>query len=379
MCAYVVRKDYKAYPVVVDKLGAEFDQLDAPVIDESGTHVAFRARGTDKKGNEAQSVLYDGKVVATDEWVGPIALSPADGVPAYWIGRGTVFDTDGIFSDGAGQLVWGKRKTKKWVRCDLAQPPVFSQDGTKLFAISSRDDDWRVVILDAKGKEDRRGDGDIYEVALSSKGEAAWTVCRPDPDAPPSSPRFFFVQRENKQAAEREGEPPSLPQATDSEGGPVFSADGKRLFYKARHLGKFGVGVDGIEKVPCKFDFIEELAPNPRSDEIAFSVCSAGKSTATYGRDVFANAIATGGEWTVVRGTTTSDKYEHVCDLTWSPDGKSLAYAAFFDKGWHVVVGAKASEPCDEIATISWSSDCKSVWYGCRVEKELWWRVLALE
>lgn len=64
---------------------------------------------------------------------------------------------------------------------------------------------------------------------------------------------------------------------------------------------------------------------------------------------------------------------------TWSPDGRTIAFAALRDGAWRVVVDERSSEPCGEIAAIVWDPSGKRVRFGCREGRELQWRELALE
>ncbi len=382
-CACVVSKDGKTYPLTGDTLGASFDDVDAPVLDPSGAHVAFRAHSLDAKKKLVYSAIYDGKVIASDEWVGPIALSPIDGAPAFWSGRGHIIDTDGIFSDGPGLLLWGKRKSKKWARVDLSAAPVFGFDGKTIYGISSRDDDWRVVSLDDKGKEERQGGGDIYQVAISPKGGVAMTMCRIY--RANKKVLVLRVVREQQKHAKPDETPLDLDdlkyelEESHSEASPVFSADGAHLAFKVEIGGKFGVGVDVNRKVKCEFDFVDELAPHPKDGSVLYVACTGCKLDRANGRELLDGVHAKSGQWFVVHGETKLGEFEGARFPTWSPDGSRFAFAARKDGKWRVACGAKESDPCDEIACIVWTADGKSVGYGCRVGGDLCWKTLELD
>lgn len=111
--AYVARRGDAEFVAVTGKhVGAAFDEVLAPVIDSRGEHVAFRAIRRSKLDIE-HSVWLDGKRVATDDWIGPVALSPADSTPALWT------------SSQFPVLVFGNRKastTSRSVRTDRRSP-----------------------------------------------------------------------------------------------------------------------------------------------------------------------------------------------------------------------------------------------------------------
>ena len=85
--AYVAYRGEDELWVVGDTVGDVYESVEPPVFDATGAHVAFRVATLDKKGKESWTLLVDGKKVATQPWIGPVAFSPVDGTPAFWAFR----------------------------------------------------------------------------------------------------------------------------------------------------------------------------------------------------------------------------------------------------------------------------------------------------
>ena len=62
-------------------------------------------------------------------------------------------------------------------------------------------------------------------------------------------------------------------------------------------------------------------------------------------------------------------------DLTFSPDGEHLAYAARSADGWQVVLDHEAGPVHDEVGSPRFGNDPTFLGYGSRDGAELWWRV----
>jgi hypothetical protein len=224
--AYVVEKGGGQHPVLGHALGKPYARVRAPVIDRSGEHVAFRTVETKRSGDPLATVLYDGKEFASAEWIGPIALAPTDGTPAFWVGLGHQTEADGSLVFSPVQLVFGKKKSTKWQSVDDVLAPAFSADGQRVFSVGTKDEDWGVIALDRKGGEKRQIGGDRLEVFCNPNGrEIACTVLDqslgyPDLDAP----HKFFIER--RAADDLERKLGALGRSFDSAGALVYGPDG---------------------------------------------------------------------------------------------------------------------------------------------------------
>jgi len=377
--AYVARKEKELYPVIGHVAGKGFLVVDAPVIDASGAHVAFRAVAGKRSGDLVSSVLLDGKEFATAEWIGPIALSPADGTPAFWTALGHATEADGSLDYSPVVLVFGKKKSAKWQSADDVLAPQFSPDGMHVFSVGTKDEDWGIMWLDRKGAEEKQMGGHIVEVWLNPNGrELACTVLdlsNGDPDE--DEPHKFFLQRRAVPDVERTID--ALGKAYDAAGGLVYDAEGAHFAFRALEKDMLGVSFDG-ESAACTFDWVDELTIAPDGKQVAYVAAKGCELDAGNGWEVLVDlAVATGGRWCVVQGKTESQEYDRTRLPTWSPDGSKLAFAARANKAWRVVVGSSSSEPCDEIGRIVWAADGSCVWYGARLGGELWWKRMPVE
>ena len=381
-CVYVVSKGDEWHPVVGDALGAAYDEVSWPSIDPSGSHTAFRVREGSERKKITYSILYDGKVLATDVYIGPIALDPAKGSVAYWIAHGVVNTASGRLEPQAATLVWGKYKSSKWQFAEAALPPLFTPDGKILVTSAARGNgDWNVVTVDDKGRDDKHASGSIFEAFPRPTGRAvAYTFAHlVGEERWIYQPQQFLVatasldQRGDKAFIALYGEKYA------SSGSPVFTDDGLHIAYKVMKSSKMGVAVDDQENAACDFDFVGEIAPKPDGSEVAFTACNGCKIDHRLGREVLNDTLSKGGKWLVVHGKHRYGEYDLARFPAWSKDGKTLAYASKTGGKWYLHVGAKRSEACDEIACLEWADDGKRVAYGCRDGAELWWRTLDAE
>jgi len=379
-CVYIVTQGDKEHPVVGETLGGGYEHVSWPSIDPGGKHTAFLVRERDVKRKVAtHSVLYDGKVLATDGWIGPVALDP-NGVAAFWIARGYTDISDGHVEPGAPCLVWGKYKSPKWQFVETTSPPQFSLTGKVLVTTAARGNgDWNVVSVDEKGKDAKHGNGSIFEASLQPDGHAvAYTFANLSGEKTwMLFPQQFLVMTAS---LDQHGDSKSVialfGDDYESAGSPVWSANGLHVGYKAMKSSKMGVAIDDQQDANCAYDFVDEVALKPDGSETGFIARNGCKLDANNGREVLRGTHASGGKWFVVRGAARLGEYESAHSLTWPPRGKTLAYAAKTDGKWHVFVGSKQGEACDEIGDIVWSEDGDQVGYGCLQGAELWWRVL---
>jgi len=301
--AYVVRKgkDEEAYPVIGHTVGKGFRSVDAPVIDASGQHVAFRTRTWKRSGDPLCSVLFDGKELASAEWVGPIALSPTDGTPAFWTGLGHATEADGSLDYSPVVLVFGKKKSAKWQTADDVLAPQFTADGQRVFSVGTKDEDWGIMSLDRKGAEEKELGGHIVEVWLSPNGrELACTMLDQSKGYPEKDELHkFFIQRREVPDDERTQD--LLGREYDAAGGLVYDADGSHLAFRVLVGGDLGVSVDGA-KPASTFDFVDELTFGPKG-QVAYVAAKGCELDAGHGWQVLEDLPeAEGGRWCVVQG-----------------------------------------------------------------------------
>lgn len=378
--AFVIRKGAKFRPVVDGTVGDEYDEVSAPVMDATGQHVAFRAMLLEHNKSARWILLYDGKSIASDDWIGEVALAPNDGTPAFWLSHGHVNNADGSLSHGPMTLQFGKLKSKKWQGTEEQIPPCFTADGKWVFSVGTRGGDSNVVALDNKGKEVKYGQGLIAEAVVSADGkEYACSSIDYSKGDPKIARAYVFAVWREEVAPGPDALPEHASRGYASAGSPVFSPSGRELAYKIERGGQFGVVTNGSMDARYEFDFVDEICWSPDNGSVAYLAGRGCKLNDHSGTEILAGTRATGGKWIAVHGDERSSEYDAAREPRCSRDGKQFAYAACLEDKWRLVVGAKSSDACDDVAGLVWADDGKSVSYGCRQGDEITWRKLALE
>lgn len=379
--AYAVKKGKAEHPVTGEVLGEAFEGVLAPEIDRLGEHVAFRAIKF-PKGDKAQyTLLVDGKKLASDAWIGPVAFSPNDSTPVFWQAGTWTTEDSGARVATSCALTFGKKKVAKWERGDAWSPPQFSDDGRFLYSVGSRQDGWDVAIYDTKGKDSALSGYQATEVrSKPGGGELAVTTQTIESFNRRAGARATMVILRIPSTVKRGFEGVTiLGKQYSNAGGPVYSPDGKHVAYRAYQLRRFGVAIDSVA-TECNHHYVDELVFDPQSKRVAYVAIDDCKLDRDDGAEVLDGAVhADGGKWCVVYGDEKSPEFDEARFPRWSPDGARCAFASRTGGEWRVHVGEKASEAFDEIAALAWGLDGKAVWFGARKGRELSWNSLALE
>ncbi|MCC6407518.1 MAG: PD40 domain-containing protein [Planctomycetes bacterium] len=386
--AYVAYRGEDELWVVGDTVGDVYESVEPPVFDATGAHVAFRVATLDKKGKESWTLLVDGKKVATQPWIGPVAFSPVDGTPAFWAAERWEKLGDHEVP-GLSMLTVGKKKSTRLELPDQWHPPIFSRDGRFVFSRAIKGDDDVVVVLDLKGKESVLALGDLSSLELSPDGTEV--LCTVVENAVPLDTDMSddeaigqetqVIVRAPVAPKSKDAKPVFFGSSYESAARPVFSPDGKHLAFVVSQGDKVGVAIDSDTKAACEYDVIDELVFAPSSDQVAYVAVRGCKfdSTPPNGfRPLQTAEELKDGSWSVVQGSTKSEEFDRVTLPRWSPDGTKLAYAALLGTTWRVRVGETKSEGFEEIAAIEWAPDGKTVWFGARKDREFSWTPLAV-
>ncbi len=380
--ACVVRKGEKEFPLVGDDLGTGFYSVWTPALHRSGKHVAFRVTKTTSR-NATCSVIYNGRTVATDDYIGPVVLDPETGTPVYWVSSGWINNADGSLSHGPMTLHFGKAKGKKWVFASMQHAPSFPARGGSVFSVGSRGGDLTILRLDSKGKEQalEQDASSPIEVVVSPDGsEIAYTyLTNANKPSYSDDPSLCAVRRERIEGRDPKKPAPNESAGYESAGSPVFSPDGTHLAFRARAGNKFGVVLDHRSDVALEFDFVDAVSINPKSGVLAYRAAMGCKIEGEIEDSVLHGAEAKGGKWFVVFGEERSKQYEAVGEPVWSPDGSRCAYAAQTDSGWRVFHERLSSEAYDEISPLVWTPDGRSVQFAGLVDGEIRWSRLEVE
>ncbi|MBI5432710.1 MAG: PD40 domain-containing protein [Planctomycetes bacterium] len=379
--AYVAVRGKKQHAVTGNRLGDDFEEVLAPVIDRLGEHVAFRGIDYPKRDEPRYTLLFDGKKLASDAWIGPVALAPLDSTPAFWQAGSWRHEALAVRVPTGCTLNFGKKRVSKWEKADSLQSPVFSDDGRFLYSVGSRQEDWDIVVYDLKGKDSVMTGYFVVEVRVRPDGGELVVT---------KQTSASFNRRAYQTAKLVVARIPTnikrgyegvvtLGEGYRTTGGPIYSSDGKHVAYRACRNKKFGVAVDATT-ADCVHGYVDEFVFAPTSKRVAYSAIDDYLVELDNGAQALDGVvkIADGG-WFVVWGEQKSAEFERTKLLRWSPDGSRVAFAGKRGGEWRVHVGEKSSDPFDEIADVAWSLDGKLVWCGARRGRELVWAPLVIE
>jgi hypothetical protein len=373
-------------PVLLDKVLGDYDYASGPVFSRDGQHSAFRVGKRVGKDRERWWVLLDGKETGVEDWMGEIALAPSGGGYAVWTQPGARIAGDGSYDSGAQVLAtpW-KHNAKKWEDASSFDAPRFAPDGSFVTAIASKGGQWRLVIADKKGERELGKPQSFlagYDVSADGKSFALVVLdaAGADPDMPPmpgmqGGKCVILFGKE------------TLGRDRDNAERPRLSPDGTRLAWVFREKGKHGLALGEDERREARHDWIKCAVFRPDGKEIAFAAGTGGKANEAL-LDPEGGMQVDGAQWKLVRRPAGGDdkasdaSYADILHVTWSPDGKRLAFLAKGADGWRVVCadakGERKSDAFDELGPPRFHSGGKHLAFGARKGRELWWKVMEL-
>lgn len=272
----------------------------------------FRAMERDRHGSPNWLLLRDGSKLASMAWIGPVSLSPSDGTPAFWSCKSGVHEPEGPELGESLRLMFGKKESGQWLETDADAPPVYFPDGKTVLSIASNDGTWVAVSLTSRGKEKKHGGGLVVGVAANpAGGELACTSLDLSAGMPePDEPHHFIVTRFSLDERGYKANLETLGYSYDSAGSTVYSGDGTRLAYKVVIDEKMGVDIGAQEDAACTLNFLDELTFSPDGKELAYVACLGGHVDERNGIEVLERKVATEGRWIAVWGAQRSDEHE---------------------------------------------------------------------
>jgi len=340
---------------VIDGIdGPEYDKTTGIAFSPNGKHVAYAAINK-KKG------VDDDK----DHWV-LVVDGNEKSIPYEAISRDTpVYAAD-------GKLVYIAKKNEKAVVVVDGEEgiafdkikqstPVFSRDGKHMaYVARNYHEHPDTVIMD--GKHGPYFDN-IPETSLVFSPDGrhfAYGAQTGDLDLTPEAKSTWAVVVDNKQG-------PQYDQVDNI----IFSPDGKHVAYRAKKNGKWMLVVDGKSSQEHDALMLEDGKSSQEHDALlgGFPVFSPDNSRIAYG-------FKDGSAWKVsveVLGDNShknemlsgilGGEYDKVGTVTFSPDGKHLAFAGINGKKKTVVVDGKNGPEQDFIDHIFFSPDGQHLAY----------------
>ena len=179
----------------------------------------------------------------------------------------------------------------------------------------------------------------------------------------------------------------------DRVGPPVLSRDGAHVAYRAQTGDRSFVVVDG-RRGPA-FDFMSDPAISADGRVVAYgvgedgrwSLCVGDRRTpvdhqpsyvflSADGRSVGVWHDAGEGKVRVTVDGRPHPPFARVGLPVFSPDGRTVTYAADDGRKEYVVIGDRPIEVAGRVGDPVFSPDGRKVGYGARIGNELWWKVL---
>jgi len=363
--AWLAHSGGRNFGVVDGEKGEISTFADGIVFSPDGKHVAWRA-GNRTKDDKAERwwIAIDGKKQAEFDLLGPPRFSPDSARVAHWGNEGAYIAKDGSYAGGKWFVVdGGKRLPGDYSDSDYFTPPVFSPDGKSLAYVASPKQGQSVVVAFGKASE-------AYALA----------------DTPAFSPDGKQIAwgaiKDDRWTVWHNGMP--IGREFDHAGIPVFAPKGGALAFVGISKGKKFVVVAG-KKSGGDFDGIGAPVFSPDGKAVAFTGNRGGTGFGPPGGGATAadpylldreEPGLQGGEWRVVAGGKEGEAFDGVQNISWSADGKAVAYAAKKGAKWRVVAGSTKSAEFEEVGPPRFSADGKKVAFGARVGLELWWKVV---
>jgi dipeptidyl aminopeptidase/acylaminoacyl peptidase len=385
---FVGLKGETPHAVVGETVHGSYHWIEGPAFSADGQHWAFRVGKRVEKDRERWWVLRDGKEEGAQNWIGSVALAPDGSAAAAWTQPGARIAAGGEYRPGDLVLVSPWRKGAEWDDALALMPPRFGPSGSFLTTLAMQAGTWRLLLVDKKGERelgkpqswitdwDISDDGKTFVLAVADASGGNGAGAAP-PGMPPGmlGPGGKSVVVFGKSTWGREHDDASSPR---------LSPDGKHVAYRIRAKGRQGVALDAGKDAQPGYDGVVEIVFRPDGKEVGFVACDGCRPVEGL-MSLGGSPVLQGGTWRVVaRGASGREQpvegaWAEVRDLTWSRDGKRLAFATRSADGWRVVCGERTSAAFDEVGPPRFAPDGKKLAFGARAGRELHWKVLALE
>ncbi len=389
--AYIGVKEGLTYPVIGEQVFDAYHYISPPDFGATGEQVLFRVGNRDTPKTEEWWIMLNGKRLGKEDWIGEVGFSPDGKRFAYWTQPGAKIQGNGAYNQGNQILVvaekkgkgWKEKNGKKWRNAMSLLEPVFSLDGKTVVSAAEKNGGWKIILAGSKSEKSvGEIEGPIHSFAVGPSGKH-WAATVEsmqgdmggmDPMAPPmlmTSMKTLIVTDDGTTGT-----------AYDSASMPVFSPNGKLIAFKVLKGGRMGIAIGDDDEVEPEYDFIFSPVFGPKSKRIAYVVTEGAPMQDFWKMLPQGEVNLSGGTSFVIqhgvkgkRKVTRGADWDSVKFVTFSPDGKHLAYAAKSAEGWTIVLDEQPGEFFDAVGKPRFSEDGKQLGFGARLDRELWWKL----
>jgi hypothetical protein len=374
--AYVGHRGARTLAIAGDESLGDFDFLERPLVPPAPLPVLFRAGDRAGKDRERWWLLANAKKTQPCDWIGAVACSADGANVAWWEQPGAKLAKDGSSERGPQELCWNGKKLEKWADADSLEPPLFAPDGSRVAAIVEKNG-WRVALASPK-KVELLGDGKGLVRDLAWRPDGSGVVWCESASIGQGARMLGAMVESAGAKFEVVAGKARLGTAFASCSAPVVAPDGRAIAYKYFQVvdtggvvcGRLGIGVDDAPRAASQFVAVDPLvwSPDGRGLAAAVAITAADAPLAEQNAVNFVarryDREAVKGKWHVWREGTTSEPWDDVLHVTWSPDGKRLAWVGARDGKQHAVVDGKAGAPFDAIGPLHFAADGRSLFFG---------------
>ena len=378
--AYAAKRGEEYLPVVGDRVGEIYTFASRPIL--AGGHAFFGVARCVTESTARCWLWVDGATIGPEDWIGDLGVSPDGRQVAFWTHPGAKYGNSvpatstthrlAVAREGSGGR-WSVTRGKTWFENPL-MPPVFRGGGDRVLTCAIGSKGWVALQVTRRGETERsEPHPTIDAVAASGDGDALVFVRSNAPTAGDSSGRLSGKGTELYFKGKRVG------RANDGIAMPTVDERGQHVAYGVEIGAKRAVAIDEEKPPAGLYDFLLELAFDPKGERLAFVVNVGGKDA---GR---ASGVIEGGDaFVVVRPVSGSGepvehpRFREVRDLVWDLKGERLAYCGRDESGWRIVCGEARSDAHDDVGPPHFAADGSSIGFGSRNGRVLWWRVLGL-